>query len=313
MGGVMSKPHLARVRSIFRHESEYPFLLAEISSPPDRLYAQGRPLTDAPHVAIVGTRTPTRYGLDVARWVAGALASCGVVIVSGMARGIDAAAHRGALEAGGTTVAVLGTGIDVEYPKANRKLREAILESGTLVTEFEPGIGPYPSNFPTRNRIVAGMSLGVVVVESRLDGGGMITARLGADFGREVFAVPGPVHSPLAAGPHALINDGAKILTSPADVLEELGLRASGPASSSASGDEEAGTDPAAKGRGRRRLAPDEELIVKAMSAHPSLLDSIAAGARIPTPAASAVLARLELEGLVARHPGGRFALTARS
>lgn len=284
-------------RRITRTDPEYPPLLREIADPPVALNVIGLPLEPRPMLAIVGARKPTAYGLEVAEWFAAELARAGLLIVSGMARGIDAAAHLGALDAG-ASVAVLGCGLDICYPRSNHHIYRRLLESGTIVSEYPSGTAPLPHHFPTRNRIIAGMSLGALIVEGRPEGGAMITARLSMEFSREVFAVPGPVHSPVSLGPHLLIRDGARITTSPLDILEELGL--SGQLSF------ESDDSPAAA----PELSPEESMVLAAMQAQPVLLDIIASGAGIPASTASAILARLELKDLVARHAGSRFSTT---
>lgn len=287
----------SRVRVIRPGSREYPQLLREISGAPAQLHVAGRPLEPAPYLAIVGTRRPSRYGLEVASWLGRELAASGLVVVSGMAAGIDAAAHRGALDAGGSTVAVLGNGVDICYPRRNGPLYREIADRGTLVSEYPPGTPPLPYHFPVRNRIIAGMCLGVVIVEASPGGGGaMITARLAAELGREVLAIPGPVHAPGSAGGHALIREGARLLTSAGDILEDLGLQ---PALSP-------GSDPC--GAEALCLAPDERSLLLALEAEPVLLDRLARAAGMPPSAAVSVLARLELQGLAVRHPGGRFA-----
>jgi DNA processing protein len=228
------------------------------------------------------------------------LAAAGVVVVSGMAAGIDAAAHRGALTTG-STVAVLGSGVDVCYPRSNAALYGQIAEQGSVVSEYPPGTTPAPWRFPARNRIIAGMSLGVVIVEARQDGGAMITARLALEYGREVFAVAGPVHASGSEGPHALVRDGARLVTSARDVLEDLGL--SFPRSA-ASWTQDALSPPTPP------LSPDERRVLEILQAEPMLLDRIARLAGMPASAATAVLSRLELAGLASRHPGARFART---
>lgn len=289
------------VRTITRLSEEYPRMLAEIPTPPKLMYAVGKPLEQSPYISVVGSRMPTRYGLEVATWIAKELASSGVTVVSGMARGIDAAAHRGALAADGGTVAVLGCGIDVCYPPTNRDLYVSIAERGTLLSEYELGTRALRQNFPTRNRIIAGMSLGVVIVEGRIGGGAMITAKLATEFGREVFAIAGPVHAHQSQGPHSLVRDGARLVTSAADILEDLGLDAVASGEQWSSG----------YGAGLGGLTPDERAVLGVLEATPALLDVVAKQARMPPSGAAATLARLELKGLVARHPGARFALCA--
>lgn len=206
-------------------DPRYPPLLRQIYDPPIVLYALGDVgVLTAPLLAIVGTRRPSPYGVNVATELARELARRGLVIVSGFARGIDAAAHRGALEAEGKTVAVLGTGLDVLYPWEHRGLAERIRERGVLLTEFPLGVPPLAQNFPFRNRIISGMSLGVVVVEAAERSGSLITARLALEQDREVFAVPGPITSPQSHGPNYLIKCGAKLVQYWRDIIEELPL-----------------------------------------------------------------------------------------
>src|SRR5215469_8792937 len=199
--------------SIVLGEASYPANLREISTPPERLYVRGALRdVDALAVAIVGSRTATSYGLAVAERLAADLAARGVTVVSGLARGIDGAAHRGALRAGGRTIAVLGSGVDVIYPPEHRRLADDIVEHGALVSQFPPGTAPRSVHFPVRNRVIAGMTLGVVVVEAAAKSGALITARLAAELGREVMGVPGRVTSPASRGVHALIKDGAALV-----------------------------------------------------------------------------------------------------
>ena len=202
--------------------ADYPILLREIYDPPVILYIKGRRWDSAsPQLAIVGTRRPTGYGLNCAERLAEDLAERGLVITSGLARGIDSAAHRGALRKG-RTYAVFGSGLDFIYPKENRKVAEIAEQNGALVAEFPLGTPPSPENFPIRNRIIAGMSLGVVVVEAAEYSGSLITARLALDSNREVFAVPGNITSANSFGPHVLIRQGAKLVAGWQDVVEEL-------------------------------------------------------------------------------------------
>ena len=200
----------------------YPPLLREIYDPPIILYIRGKKWNaELPQVAIVGTRRPTGYGLNCAERLGEDLAARGLGITSGLARGLDAAAHRGALRAG-VTYAVFGSGLDFVYPKENRKLADLVEENGAIISEFPLGTPPSPQNFPIRNRIIAGMSLGVAVVEAAEYSGSLITVRLGLDCGREIFAVPGSITSPQSFGPHALIRQGAKLVASWQDIVEEL-------------------------------------------------------------------------------------------
>lgn len=217
----------AEVRFIPRSSRAYPPLLHSIHDPPIGLFVRGSggsELLRRPSVAIVGARSCSPYGAQVARSVARELAAAGLVVVSGLARGIDGEAHRGALEANGDTVAVLGCGVERDYPASHRELASRIRERGLIVSEYAPGVEPAPWRFPARNRIVAGLATAVVVVEARERSGALITADLGLEEGREVFAVPGEITSALSKGTNALLRVGATPLTSPADVLEVFGL-----------------------------------------------------------------------------------------
>jgi DNA processing protein len=204
-------------------EPEYPQTLLQIYDPPVLLYVRGDPqVLNLPSLSIVGTRRPTVYGTQMAQRLGRELAARGLVIVSGLARGIDAIAHQGAMDAHGRAIGCLGTGIDVCYPKENKKLYEKVLERGAIISEFPLRTHPAPENFPVRNRIVAGMPLGTVVVEGAQYSGSLITARLAMEFGREVFGVPGNVTQPVSFAPNLLIKQGAKLVTCAEDVIEEL-------------------------------------------------------------------------------------------
>lgn len=278
-----------KVRVVRKGQRDYPPLLSEAPGGPKELHVAGADLEPAPYLAIVGSRRPTRYGLELTRWLSYELARSGAVIVSGMARGVDAAAHRGALEAGAPTVAVLGSGLDICYPISNLNLYETLQTRGTLISEYVLGTPALPHHFPARNRIIAGMCLGVIITEGVIGGGAMITARLALEANREVFAVAGPVQSPLSQGPHALIREGARLVTSAGEVLEDLGLPV------------------AAETPHLLELAPDESKVFSCLDAEPLLLDVVAKAAGLPIPATAAVLARLELKGVVSRHAAGRF------
>ncbi len=212
-------------RAILHFESpRYPALLRETASPPPLLFVEGdwRRL-HSPSVAIVGSRRGSAYGRRYARWFAAELAKAGFVICSGMALGIDTAGHSGALDAGGDTVAVMGTGVDICYPARNRELRERIRGQGALLSEFPLGTVPIPANFPRRNRIISGLALGVLVIEAGLKSGSLVTAKLALQQNREIFAVPGPISSPLSRGCHQLLRQGATLVETPSDIVQELG------------------------------------------------------------------------------------------
>lgn len=202
-------------------DPQYPEVLREIFDPPDHLYVDGR-IPVGPMIAIVGSRRATPYGERTARRLARELSDRGVIVVSGLARGVDGAAHRGALEGSSPTVAVLATGLDEIYPPEHAGLAREIALDGAVVTEAEPGTQPLPGRFPHRNRIISGMSLGVIVVEAAERSGALITARMAMEANREVFCVPGSIENPVAIGPHRLIKDGAKLLQTIEDVLEEF-------------------------------------------------------------------------------------------
>jgi DNA processing protein len=218
---------VSEVSRVRRRDAGYPSLLAAVHDPPPCLYLRGsggETLLDGPAVAIVGARACSAYGRSVARSLARDLASVGLVIVSGMARGIDGEAHRGALEAGGVTIAVLGCGIDRDYPAAHGELARRIAEQGLVVSEYEPGVEPAPWRFPARNRIIAGLARATVVVEARERSGALITADFALEEGREVLAVPGEITSALSAGTNGLLRLGATPVTRSDDVLESLGV-----------------------------------------------------------------------------------------
>jgi DNA processing protein len=276
-------------------DSGYPALLLETPDPPPLLYLRGRTeLLAAPALAIVGSRNATAQGERDAERFARAFSDAGFTIVSGLAQGIDAAAHRGALAGKGSTIGVLGTGCDIDYPKANAALADRIANEGLLLSEFPLGTPAVPHNFPRRNRLISGLSRGCLVVEAAIASGSLITARIAADQGREVFALPGSIHSPLAKGCHALIKNGAKLVESAEDVLAELaGPQAREPARRAARGN-------------RASSAPADPLLAQ-MGPDPVDIDSLCARAGKAAEEISAQLLRLEMAGHVAVLPGGRY------
>jgi len=279
-------------------DRRYPQALLQTADPPLLLYTMGRcELLNTPSIAIVGSRNPTPQGADNARAFAEHLGRAGLTIVSGMALGIDGAAHSGALAAGAGTIAVVGTGLDRVYPRAHRELAHRIAERGLVVSEFELGTESLAGNFPQRNRIIAGLSLGTLVVEAALESGSLITARQALDAGRDVYAIPGSIHSPQSRGCHALIKQGAKLVDDARDVLDELHWPASraqvdAPLSST---DDAAASDP----------------LLSAMGYDPVDLDQLQARTGWPTAQLSARLLELELLGSVARLAGGRYQRSA--
>ncbi|MCG2594794.1 DNA-processing protein DprA [Ramlibacter sp. XY19] len=276
-------------------DPEYPESLLQIADPPLLLYRLGRPLTEVRvALAMVGSRNPTAQGLQNAREFARALAGQGLTIVSGLALGIDGAAHDGALEGAQAdvlaTIAVVGTGLDRVYPARHRALAHRIAERGALVSEYPIGTPPLPHNFPRRNRLISGLSQGTLVVEAAVQSGSLITARLAAEQGKEVFAIPGSIHSPQARGCHVLLREGAKLAESAQDVLEELQLAPRAP---------RVDADEAEEG--------EDDPLLSAMGYDPVGLDALIARTGIPAPQLQATLLELELAGHVARLPGGLF------
>jgi DNA processing protein len=291
------------VRVVTAFDPEYPEALREIADPPFLFFALGRlERLRLPVVAIVGSRDASRYGRDVAWRLARELSAAGVAVASGFARGVDAAAHEAALEGPGGTIAVLGCGIDVDYPREHRRLKERLAAEHVLVTEYAPGTEPRPQNFPIRNRIIAGLSSGVVVVEASRRSGSLITARLAADFGRDVFAVPGSVFSDTSVGTHALLKDGAILCRSAEDVLAELFPSVGSPQRA-------AGTAPALPAD----LSVEARRMLDALAREESLsAEEIARALDLPAATVLAGLFELEAAGLALSHEGGRYGVVRR-
>jgi DNA processing protein len=271
----------------------YPELLDQIKDPPASLNTRGEIIRkDLLSVAVVGSRNATPYGRHMARIISGGLAASGVTVVSGLARGIDTEAHRAALDKGGRTLAVLGCGLDIDYPRGSGELRRRIIASGALLSEFDPGTPPLPRNFPSRNRIISGLSLAVVVVQAKPHSGSLITARWALDQGREVMAVPGRADDPLSAGPVALLRDGAAPVCNSDDILRILGLEDMIKTASGSDCDQQA-ADP----------------MLRALKPGPHLPEDLVKVTGLQLPQVLSELSKLELEGLVIRDPGGMFAL----
>lgn len=286
-------------------DAAYPRLLLEIPDPPALIYCRGRiELLSRPALALVGSRNATAQGTSNAEQFARSFSAAGITIVSGLAQGIDAAAHRGGLAGEGSTIAVLGTGIDIAYPQSNAALAADIAERGLLLSEFPLGTKAFAYNFPRRNRLISGLAQGCLVVEAALGSGSLITARTAAEQGREVFAVPGSIHSPLSKGCHSLIKSGAKLAESAEDVLSELAaFRRTGFASTRAAG--------AARNAGSTDSADSADSagdpLLACMGFDPVDVDSLCARAGLPAERVSAELLRLELAGLIAVLPGGLY------
>ena len=292
-------------------DPEMPPRLRAVSDCPAVLFVRGGPaVLSAPQIAVVGSRRATRAGARIAYRLAGELAGRGLVVTSGLAQGIDAEAHRGALDAGGRTIAVLGSSLDRIYPASHRRLAERIAGQGALVSEFPFGTSPARWNFPWRNRIISGLSLGVLVVEAAERSGSLITARLGADQGREVFAVPGSILNPLAAGCHRLLRDGAKLVERVEDVVEELpadvraALEASGPAVP------ERGEPGSGSGGGPEALAalgPEEAALLDRLEYEPAGAEALAERSGLTPERVYSILLILELGGFVRMDAAGRY------
>jgi len=283
---------------LYLGEPGYPPLLANIYKPPMVLYVKGDPgVLGQKGLAVVGSRAATSYGLKIARDLSGKLAARGVVIISGLALGIDTAAHAGAIAMGGKTVAVLGCGLDVSYPKSNCRLAEQIAETGALISEYPLGTPPEAFRFPERNRIISGLGLGVLVVEAAQRSGSLITARIALEEGREVFAIPGRVDSAKSAGTHRLLQEGAKLVGGIDDILDEMGWQ----------------TPPAASSLQPSPWAPpeaidqDEARVLAVLEVYPKHIDTIIMQARLSAAKVNEVLLRLELHGLIESLPGQQY------
>ncbi len=295
-------PSPGRHLCLARGDARYPAQLGTIADPPALLYVQGdASALAAPAVAVVGSRRPTPAGREIAFDFARRLAAAGLVIVSGLARGVDAAAHRGALAASGRTVAVCGNGLDQTYPPDHAALAGQIASSGALVSEFAPGMPPLPHHFPRRNRLISGLSLGVVVVEARHRSGSLITARLAAEQGREVFAVPGSVHNPLAQGCHRLIRDGARLVESAEEVLSGLqhDLFAALP--------DPVAQAPAGQAISAGPLDTAGKILLNACGFEPVDVDTLVARTGLPASTVCSTMLMLELRGEVECCAGGTY------
>lgn len=278
-------------------DAGYPALLLEIADPPLLLYLTGRPaLLHGAALAVVGSRNASAQGMANAAAFAQALSEAGLTIVSGLALGIDAAAHAGGLRGAGSTIAVIGTGADLVYPRQHRALAARIAEHGCIVSEYALGVAPVPANFPRRNRLISGLARAVLVVEAAAQSGSLITARLAGEQGRDVFALPGSIHSALAKGCHALIKQGAKLVESADDVLQEMAWPGwNGPAA------------PAGAAPGESSASPAQAALLAALGHDPASVDLLAARAGLAVAEVIGLLLALELAGSVERLPGGVY------
>ncbi len=291
------KTHSATV--ITYHDEDYPALLRETVNPPPLLYVLGdKGLLNSPQVAMVGARNASQGGCRTAKAFAQELCRNGITVTSGMALGIDAASHEGAIQAGGNTVAVLGTGVDIVYPARHCHLAELILENGALVSEFPLGCGPKRDHFPRRNRIISGLSMGVLVVEAARQSGSLITAQYALEQSREVFAIPGSIHNPMSRGCHSLIRQGAKLVESASDLFEEIG------------GLYQTFTETSSDdNRKRMSLSSQEERLLACIGYEPTTVEQIVNCSKLEVGVVSAGLISLELKGLVESGAGGYQAL----
>lgn len=291
-----------KIRLMTMNDPAYPPLLREIADPPPFFTFQGELNGDMPCISIVGSRNATTYGLESAYRLGYDLAALGFQVVSGMARGIDTAAHRGALAAKGRTMAILGSGLNWIYPRENQSLFQAICRSGAVISEFSPDTRPEPRNFPIRNRIIAGISTGTIVVEAASKSGSLITARLAADFSREVFAVPGSINSHRSHGTHALIREGATLVETHRDVIRELHHMVHAEPLDPLSG-------PRAKNKDKKELNRVELAIVTVLEPYPLHIDKIVEKTDLDVASISAALLDLELKGMVRQLPGKLFSI----
>jgi DNA processing protein len=284
-------------------DADYPPLLREIADAPPLLFVRGlRSALTSPQIALVGSRNPTTAGCENAQLFSQSLAHAGLAITSGLALGIDACAHRGALAAHGITIAVAATGLDRVYPSRHRELAHAIAASGALVSEFPLGSPPRRDHFPRRNRIISGMSTGVVVVEAALRSGSLITARLAGEQGREVFAIPGSIHSPLARGCHALIRQGAKLVETAQDILEELGPLVR------VQREVRRGPDDSNDNRGPwSKEKPEFDTVLIHLGHDPVDVDTLVERSGLTPEVISSMLLQMELYGLIGACPGGKY------
>lgn len=285
-------------------DPDYPHLLRHIPDPPPYLYVSGNLHAESHNIAIVGSRNPTSYGISAAKRLSKNLGLLGLTIVSGMARGIDSAAHYGALLAKGNTIAVLGSGLENIYPPENRKLFDKISENGAVLSEFSMKSPPEAHHFPIRNRIISGLSFGTIVVEAGKSSGSLITARLAAEQNREVFAIPGSIHSFKSAGTNSLIKQGAKLVESAEDIIEELAPHIR---ESLEHGSQNGYVD--IKAEILQNLSQDEQNVMKQLEAYPIHIDDLVRKTSMAPGKLLGILLKLELEGLANQSQGKCFSL----
>ena len=296
------------IKRISIKDAGYPELLKNIYRPPQELYINGSfREEDKNAVAMVGSRRATRYGLEMAEKLAFDIALRGVTIVSGMARGIDSAAHRGAIKAKGRTIAVMGSGHNNIYPPENKELYEEIVRHGAVITEFENDTPPLPQNFPIRNRVISGLSLGLIVVEAARNSGALITAGYALEQNREVFAVPGKISSATSAGTHELIKDGAKLIQTADDILEELRFYETGPVTGEDKDLIEDRISKKTKAYIYNSLTDDERKVYKILNDEPLHIDDLVRDSKVEPARISRILLSLEMKKVIRELPGKQF------
>lgn len=312
--------HAMAHRHILTPEHEhYPTLLTDIDAPPPLLFAVGQTaLLQDPQLAIIGSRNPSREGRENARAFAFYLAEHGLTITSGLAEGIDASSHQAALDCGGATIAVVATGLDMVYPSQNRKLAEHISQSGLILSEYPIGTKPLPQHFPRRNRIISGLSVGTLIVEATLKSGSLVTAKHAMEQGREVFAIPGSIHNPMAKGCHQLIRQGAKLVETAQDILEEIAPQLASylhentstslkQDSSKLSRSSPSNPSPKAAFEMEWDMDEDHQRILSALGSSPLPIDQIIVNTGLTTEVVSSILLMLELQGYVVACGGGHY------
>ena len=310
----MRRMRAAGARLVRYTDSSYPERLRAVPDPPPVLYARGSlEVASRAAVAVVGTRAPSEYGREMTRLLCRGLAATGVAVVSGLARGIDGEAHETALSQGGGTVAVLGSGVDVPYPPEHRDLCRRVEAGGAVLSEHPMGTAPLPHHFPARNRIISGLSLGVVVVEATERSGSLITARWALEQGREVFAVPGPAGSSRSRGPHRLIRQGAKLVENVADIIEEIAPQLAASPAPAPEPSPKVATHPGATSGGSSLLGGAAGEILRDLEAGPLQVDEVIERTGLSPQQVSQMLLEMELQGLLRQLPGKRYALNSAS
>ncbi len=300
---TMEKLDMLHIDVITLADEQYPDMLKNICDPPVCLYTKGKLYHDELSIGVVGSRKASGYGVSLAKKISSELSEYDICIISGMARGIDTAAHQGALSAGGRTIAVLGCGLDIVYPPENRRLMEHIIQNGAVISEYPPGVQPAPHHFPIRNRIVSGMSVGVLVVEAGERSGSLITAKLALEQGRDVYALPGNVININSKGTNKLIQDGAKLVTSVRDIIDEISWFENFKRNSILD------LDAYRSKKKEESLDREEQSIIEMLSIESLQIDEIQKRLSCALPLLHRVLLSLEMKGLIKREAGGKYSI----